>query len=120
MKLIKLLVASLLLTAAMSASAVIKPWCYWTIGVVGDGVTTQQTLNLISDPFSISPAQSIAGSVFTFKVSSTVLPTGMDVIASSDGQTVTPSLGLLGNITLSWPIPIPNGDKVTVFGRLTF
>lgn len=120
MKKFYLLASALLLAVSMAASAVVRPWCYWTVGVMGDGVSTQQTLNLISDPFAIAPASVVAGSVFTFKVSAQVLPTSIDIQSSSDGQDVGVVLGSNGNVTFTWPIPVPLGQQATLFGRMTF
>lgn len=101
----------------------IKPWCYWSIGVQGDGSITSASLNLLSDPFVLGAAAGAgAGAQLgtTFLVSISNLPSSISVVASSDGQTVTPTLGSGGAVSFAWPIAIPAGDFVTMYGKLTF
>lgn len=100
-----------------------KPWCYFTLGYRGDGSTTQQVFNLLSDPFALAPAASPAEGTniqFSFSLSLSILPTAIEVIGSSDGQTVTPTLGSLGNITFAWPDPPSSNENHTLLGRLFF
>lgn len=101
----------------------LKPFCYWGIGTVGDGASTSVIYNLLTDPFVLGlPGAPSIPSTFsaTFSLGLSNLPTGMDVISSSDAQTVTVSLGLLGAVTFSWPTAIPNGVAVTMYGKMEF
>lgn len=101
----------------------IKPWCYWSLGVVGDGTTTNQQFNLLTDPFVLGAAGGVGGGAeldLTFTLGISNLPTGITWMYSSDGQTVTPTLGMAGAVTLSWPVAIPAGTLVTMYGVLEF
>src|SRR2546421_6892743 len=101
----------------------IKPWCYWSLGVVGDGSTTSQTFNMLTDPFVLGAAGATGGGAalgFTFSVGLSNLPSAITVVSSSDGQTVTPTLGTLGSVTFSWPVAIPANTEVTMYGILEF
>jgi hypothetical protein len=100
----------------------LKPWCYWSIGTKGDGTSTSATYNLLTSPFMLSgiASGSGVGMSLTFQVALSNLPSSIEVIGSSDGQTVTGTVGLLGAITFTWPTAIPNGDFVTMYGRLIF
>lgn len=100
-----------------------KPWCYWSLGVVGDGTSTSVTFNLLTDPFALGAAGAQGGGVtlgFTFTVSLSNLPSALTVISCSDGQTVTPTLGMGGAVTFSWPVAIPANTEVTMYGALEF
>jgi hypothetical protein len=100
-----------------------KPWCYWSVGVVGDGTATSVTLNLLTDPFVIGGATA-AGSgpqlALTFSIGLSNLPSSIDVLSCSDGQSVTTTLGILGAVTFSWPNAVPNGQSIYMYGHLTF
>lgn len=101
----------------------LRPFCYWGLGIDGDGSSTSVTVNLLTDPFvlGMSGAPSIPSQLSSaFAITLANLPSGINVISCSDGQTVTPTLGLLGAVTFSWPIAIPNGTSVTMYGRLEF
>lgn len=101
----------------------IKPFCFWGVGSVGDGSSTSVTFNLLTDPFVLgSAAAPGAGSDLnlTINLTATLLPTGITVIASSDGNTPTASLGILGNVVLTWPTALASGYGQTVYGRLEF
>lgn len=101
----------------------LKPWCYWSLGVVGDGTTTSQQFNLLTDPFVLGAAAGTGGGAelaLTFTMGISNLPTGITVDSSSDGQTVTPTLGMAGAVTFSWPIAVPADTPVTMYGILEF
>lgn len=100
-----------------------RSWCYWSIGIRGDGSTTAVALNLLTSAFALGSAAGVgAGAALDLikVLSLSSLPVDMDVILSSDSQTVTPTIGILGAVTLTFPTAIPNGDKVTLYGRLYF
>lgn len=100
-----------------------KPWCYWSVGIVGDGSATSVTLNLLTDPFVIGGATAAGAGpqlALTFTIGLSNLPSAIDVLSSSDGQAVSVTLGALGAINFSFPIAVPNGDKVYLYGHLTF
>lgn len=101
----------------------LKSFCYWGLGIIGDGAATSVQVNFLTDPFvlGMSGAPSIPSQISpAFALTLSNLPTGINVISCSDGQTVTPTLGSLGNVTFSWPIAVPNGTGVTMYGRLEF
>jgi hypothetical protein len=101
----------------------VKSFCYWGIGSVGDGSSTSVQFNFLTDPFVLgnAGAPSIPSQISpAFALTLSNLPTAITVISSSDGQTVTPTLGSLGNVTFSWPVAIPNGTAVTMYGLLEF
>lgn len=101
----------------------LKPWCWWSLGVVGDGTSTGATFNLLTDPFVLGAAAAPGGQTalaVTFTVSLSNLPSAITVDSCSDGQTVTPTLGSLGSIGFSWPIAIPAGTPVSMYGHLEF
>lgn len=101
----------------------IRPWCYWSLGVVGDGSTTSQSFNLLTDPFVLGAAGATGGGAaldLTFTVGLSNLPSAISVTSCSDGQTVTPTLGTMGNITFSWPVAIPAGTPISMYGVLEF
>lgn len=121
----KVLVAALLAcTLCVSASAAVKPWCYFVLGVVGDGTTTTQVFNLNTDPFVLaSPFAPPTDSYFvgsTAGTFSSLTPTGVE-IDSTDGPTISSiSLGLGGNVTIVWSSAIANGTPVRVTGKIIF
>lgn len=101
----------------------LKPWCYWSLGVEGDGASTSATFNLLTDPFVLGAAGATGGGAalgFTFTLGLSNLPSALKVTASSDGQTVTPTLGSGGNVTFSWPVAIPANTEITMYGVLEF
>lgn len=101
----------------------IKPWCYWSLGIVGDGSTNSQQFNFLTDPFVLGAAGAVGGGTaldLTFTLGISNLPTGITCMYSSDGQTVTPTLGSAGAVTFAWPVAIPAGDLVTMYGALEF
>lgn len=101
----------------------LKPWCYWSLGVEGDGSTTSQIFNMLKDPFVLGAAGATGGGAalgFTFTVGLSNLPTAIKVTSCSDGQTVTATLGTLGNITFSWPVAIPADTEVSMYGVMEF
>src|SRR4029077_19245224 len=98
----------------------IKSFVYWAIGVVGDGTSTSVTKNLITDPFVLGGggicSTGASAPELTFSLTLSNLPSAIAVDASSDGQIATVSLGILGNVTFTWPNPIPNGTRVALSG----
>lgn len=77
----------------------------------GDGSALAKTFNCLTAPIVWGDPRPSP----TFALAQT-MPTDAINLDSSDGKAVTASMGLLGNITFTWPTgnPIPNGDKVTV------
>lgn len=77
----------------------------------GDGSTLSKTFNCLTAPIIWGDPRPSA----TFDLTQT-LPTDVLNIDSSDGKTVTATVGLLGSITFTWPTgqAIPSGQHVIV------
>jgi hypothetical protein len=98
-----------------------KTTCYFGIGFLGDGSSTSKTVLFATGAFVVgglvgpgSAPQMSPG--FTL---GTTNPSGVTVVSSSDGQTVTASCSL-GSVTFTFPIAIPSGDRVGVYGYFDF
>ena len=100
----------------------IKQTCYVSLSVVGDGTSTSETANFNTSPFVYGGIGSI-GSPQTFStgfLSLSTLPCSITITSSTDGQTISTSIGLLGAVTFTWPTAIPNGTVVTWSGYVEF
>lgn len=101
----------------------LKAFCYFGAGIVGDGSSVSITANLLADPFvlGLPGAPSIPSQLNpAFAVTLSNLPSGIGVIASSDGQSVSASLGLAGAVTFTFPNAPVSGQLVTLYGKLEF
>jgi len=99
-----------------------KSYCYFSIGFVGDGTSVSKTVNFNTAPFVLGGAGG-AGTALQLSPNfalSTLVPTSLDSLTSSDGQAVTASIGALGAVTFTWPNAVPAGDSVLVQGYLEF
>lgn len=100
----------------------IKQVCYFSMTFVGDGTSTTENTNVSTSPFIFGGAGSKGDPKFFSPLwnATSPLPTGVQGVNSSDGQTCTVTIGLLGAVTFSWPVAIPNGTVVTVDGLFEF
>ena len=101
-----------------------KSWCYFGIAVRGDGTSAAITLDLATAPFVFGGGSGV-GSAPQLPAGFSargVAPTAVEVISSSDGKTVSPSLGLLSAVTFTWQSADKpaNGVDVTLYGRLLY
>lgn len=100
-----------------------KTVCYFSLGVMGDGTSTSITVNFNTAPFVLSSFGSVPGSAPQLSlgfIGSTLLPSAIGDLYSSDTQILSATLGLLGSVTFSWPNAIPSGIKETIYGILRF
>lgn len=79
------------------------------VRVMGDGVSTTSAIALATAPINADAPVSMAS----------VVPTGVISLSSSDGQAVTAAI-LAGVCTLTWPLAVPNGKVVEVYGQFVF
>lgn len=100
----------------------IKAYCYFSIGFIGDGTNNSRQVNFKTAPFILGGAGG-AGTALSLSNDFTLaglLPIGASNVNSSDGQTCTVTVGLLGAVTFAWPNPPANGAQVLVYGFLEF
>lgn len=117
------LVLALSLLCSVSSQAAVKPWCNFVLAVQGDGSTTTQVFNLLSDPFVLASGYGMptgtSALTLTFDATS-VLPTGVEVTSTNGPAISSITLGLLGAVTIVWSSPIGNGTDVVVNGKLIY
>ena len=92
-----------------------KSAIYWRLTVVGDGADTTYAATIATAPFVVTdilvPGFDLAAP----------MPNGVIDLSSSDGQAVTAALSAMNTIcTFTWPIAIPAGDIVNVYGKFTY
>jgi hypothetical protein len=97
----------------------LRPWCYWTLGLIGDGETLEQTFNLQTDPFGLVPAANVGEGTLIVPGLSTLVPTSIEIITQPDPPIVA-TLGQNGDITFTFVSAIPLGEPMTMMGRMTF
>lgn len=95
----------------------IKPFCHFSLDLVGDGISTSIAVNVVTAPFILASAN---GGTFspTFTLS-TLMPTGTDNVTSSNGIATTATIGLLGAITFNFATA-PSLSHFSVEGYFEF
>jgi len=89
---------------------------------MGDGSSTSITITVATAALVMQfPLVRSSDEASTkFDLTSLTVTNAVNLI-SSDGQTISATVGLLGaTITFDWPIAVPNGTRVTVYGDLVF
>jgi hypothetical protein len=94
----------------------------FSMDVVGDGAATSITVTVASAPiifqFPLVHTSDQASSKFDITA---LTVTNLLNLVSTDGQTITGSVGLLGTtLTFTWPIAVTNNTKIVVYGDLVF
>ena len=93
-----------------------KPYCYFSIGLIGDGVSASHAVDFKTTPFVFGGA---GGEGTALQLSPNLSPTSLESITSSDGQVVT-AVVAAGEVTFTWPIAVPEGDTVLLQGAILF
>jgi hypothetical protein len=95
----------------------IKPAIQFSLYLIPDGIANSVTVVIATAPFMFVSTGLLSS---TFNIS-TVLPTAITGVSSSDGQVLTATFGLLNTtIKFSWPNPPTGGSSVTVYGTFEF
>lgn len=91
---------------------------HFAINFWGDGSSTSATVLLATAPFGLSsPSGDPLQPGFSL---STLSPTAVDNLTSSDGHSISASFGVLGDITFTWSTAPAANQSVTVAGYFHF